>query len=70
MQLYLATQPIYEAIADDPALPAELLPADWPAHDLGAALTAADETLGPPAERQVQAIRERLTAPVAGAITR
>jgi phenylacetic acid degradation operon negative regulatory protein len=69
-QLYLATQPIYDAIADDPALPAELLPANWPAHELGAALTAANETLGPPAAGQVQAIRARLTTPRAQAITR
>jgi phenylacetic acid degradation operon negative regulatory protein len=69
-QLYLATQPIYDAIADDPTLPNELLPAGWPAHELGAALSAANQTLGPPAARQVQAISDHLTAEPAPAITR
>lgn len=36
-----ATLPIFEASADDPDLPAELLPADWPGDQLGAALTRA-----------------------------
>jgi phenylacetic acid degradation operon negative regulatory protein len=33
-----ATLPIFEASAADPDLPAELLPADWPGHQLGSAL--------------------------------
>ncbi len=33
-----ATLPIYATIADDPDLPAELLPADWPGAELSSAL--------------------------------
>jgi phenylacetic acid degradation operon negative regulatory protein len=33
-----ATLPVYEVTADDPDLPAELLPADWPGDQLTAAL--------------------------------
>jgi phenylacetic acid degradation operon negative regulatory protein len=42
-----ATLPIYEASADDPDLPAELLPADWPGQQLSAALSRAFQTFGP-----------------------
>ncbi|MGH3125202.1 MAG: PaaX family transcriptional regulator C-terminal domain-containing protein, partial [Streptosporangiaceae bacterium] len=33
-----ATLPVYEVTADDPDLPAELLPADWPGDELTSAL--------------------------------
>jgi phenylacetic acid degradation operon negative regulatory protein len=42
-----ATLPIYEAGAEDPDLPAELLPADWPGQQLGAALGRAFQVFGP-----------------------
>ena len=55
-RLYATTQPIYEAVADDPALPTQLLPADWPGRQLGAALTAANAALGPAALKQLRAL--------------
>ena len=42
-----ATLPIYEAVADDPDLPAPLRPPDWPAPELGRALTGALQAFGP-----------------------
>jgi phenylacetic acid degradation operon negative regulatory protein len=42
-----ATLPIYEAGAEDPDLPADLLPADWPGPQLGAALSRAFQVFGP-----------------------
>jgi phenylacetic acid degradation operon negative regulatory protein len=51
-----ATQPIYQAISQDPLLPSELLPDDWPAPELGAALQAALQTLGPAAVAYVQTL--------------
>jgi phenylacetic acid degradation operon negative regulatory protein len=42
-----ATLPLFEATANDPDLPAELLPEDWPAAQLGAALRRAFEVFGP-----------------------
>jgi DNA-binding transcriptional regulator PaaX len=56
-RLYATTQPIYETVAHDPALPAQLLPADWPGHHLGAALTAANRALGPAALEQLHALK-------------
>lgn len=38
-QFAAATLPVYAAVGRDPSLPAELLPADWPAADLGDAMT-------------------------------
>jgi phenylacetic acid degradation operon negative regulatory protein len=51
-----ATQPVYEAISRDPLLPAELLPDDWPGAELGAALQAALQTLGPAAVAHVHTL--------------
>ena len=51
-----ATQPIYAAISQDPLLPSELLPDDWPAAELGAALRAALQTLGPAAVAYVHTL--------------
>jgi len=59
-RLYQATQPIYDAVAQDPALPHELLPADWPAHQLGAALARANAILGPSAVEQLHALKTNL----------
>jgi phenylacetic acid degradation operon negative regulatory protein len=36
-----ATLPVYQAVADDPDLPAELLPAGWPGDELTSALAQA-----------------------------
>ncbi len=44
-----AMQPIYQAIANDPLVPQELLPADWPAPELSAAFQTALQTFAPPA---------------------
>jgi phenylacetic acid degradation operon negative regulatory protein len=51
-----ATQPVYEAIAQDPLLPGELLPDDWPGAELGAALQAALRALGPAAVAYVHTL--------------
>jgi len=42
-----ATLPLFEAGAKDPDLPAELLPADWPGTQIGAALNRAFVAFGP-----------------------
>ncbi len=42
-----ATLPIFEVSAADPDLPTELLPADWPSAELGAALGKALRVFGP-----------------------
>jgi phenylacetic acid degradation operon negative regulatory protein len=59
-RLYGATRPIYDAVADDPALPGELLPPGWPAPELAAALTDANATLGPAAVEQLSKLEARL----------
>jgi hypothetical protein len=51
-----ATQPVYEAISQDPLLPSELLPDDWPGPELGAALQAAHRALGPAAVAYVHTL--------------
>lgn len=55
--LAAAMQPTYETIGRDPLLPRELLPDDWPAAALGAAFTAALQTLGPAAVAYVDTLR-------------
>jgi phenylacetic acid degradation operon negative regulatory protein len=52
-----ATQPVYQAIAQDPLLPNELLPDDWPRAELSAALQAAHRALGPAAVAYVHTLR-------------
>ena len=42
-----ATLPVYQVTADDPDLPAELLPDDWPGDDLSSALGQALRTFFP-----------------------
>lgn len=42
-----ATLPIYQAMADDPGLPRELLPAEWPAAETSSALDEALNAFGP-----------------------
>jgi phenylacetic acid degradation operon negative regulatory protein len=59
-RLHRITQPIYDAVSDDPALPAQLLSDDWPAAELGASLGAAHQLLGPLAVAHAAALRERL----------
>ncbi len=53
-----ATMPLFTAIGRDPALPAALLPEDWAAPEVGAALGRAVRTLGPPAVRFVAELSE------------
>jgi DNA-binding transcriptional regulator PaaX len=50
---------LYEAIADDPGLPAALLPPAWPAGEVGAALGAALRALGPAVSRYIDELRDR-----------
>jgi phenylacetic acid degradation operon negative regulatory protein len=42
-----ATLPLYEASTDDPDLPDELLPGDWPGGQIGLALGRAFQAFGP-----------------------
>lgn len=58
-QLHEIMGPIYDAIANDPALPAALLPDDWPAHDLGLAVAATFQRLGPSAVAHVRTLQTR-----------
>jgi phenylacetic acid degradation operon negative regulatory protein len=61
-----ATLPMYEAVADDPGLPAELLPAQWPAPELGAALAEALRAFGPPVTAHISDLRSRAHQATAG----
>jgi phenylacetic acid degradation operon negative regulatory protein len=51
-----AVLPLYQAGAADPALPAELLPPDWPAVELGAAIGRAFAVFAPPVGEYLDAI--------------
>jgi DNA-binding transcriptional regulator PaaX len=42
-----ATLPVYDATAEDPDLPADLLPADWPGDQLASTLGQAMRTFYP-----------------------
>jgi phenylacetic acid degradation operon negative regulatory protein len=42
-----AARPLYEASADDPDLPDDLLPADWPAQQLGQTIGRSFRVFGP-----------------------
>lgn len=55
--LATATLPIYEAIRDDPELPAQLLAPDWPQQRLRTELTACLRALVPGVEEYVAALR-------------
>ncbi len=55
--LAAALLPVYEAVADDPSLPVELLPPAWPAAEVGAALGTALRALGPAVSRHVADLR-------------
>jgi len=57
--LAAATLPIYEAIADDPGLPSDLLPPAWPGAALSAALGEALRTFGPPIAQYVKSLRDQ-----------
>jgi phenylacetic acid degradation operon negative regulatory protein len=59
--LAVATLPIYEAIRDDPGLPAQLLPPDWPQPELRAALAEALMCLSPGVRSYVEQLRSELT---------
>jgi phenylacetic acid degradation operon negative regulatory protein len=52
-----ATLPIYRAVADDPGLPAALLPPGWPAPELGAALGEALGAFGPAVGAHIDGLR-------------
>jgi phenylacetic acid degradation operon negative regulatory protein len=54
-----ATLPIYQAVADDPGLPGDLLPRDWPAPELGAALGEALRAFGPAVSDHIDELRAR-----------
>ena len=60
--LAAALLPVYEAIADDPGLPGELLPPAWPAAEVGAALGGALRVLGPPVSVHIDDLRRRARA--------
>ncbi|MGI8624904.1 MAG: PaaX family transcriptional regulator C-terminal domain-containing protein [Solirubrobacteraceae bacterium] len=59
-RLEAATRPLYEAVSEDPALPAALLPDDWPSQQLGATLTAALRARAPAAIAHVRALAAAL----------
>jgi phenylacetic acid degradation operon negative regulatory protein len=61
-----AALPLYEAVADDPGLPAELLPAQWPAPELGAALGKALRAFGPPVTTHIADLRSLAQRSIAG----
>jgi phenylacetic acid degradation operon negative regulatory protein len=52
-----ATLPLYQAMADDPGLPADLLPPDWPGQALGAALDDALRAFGPAVNAYLAGLR-------------
>jgi phenylacetic acid degradation operon negative regulatory protein len=56
-----ATLPIYQAVADDPGLPAALCPPDWPAPALGRALAGALQAFGPAVAAYLTEQRQRAT---------
>lgn len=55
-RLEAVTRPIYEAVGDDAALPAALLPADWPGPELGRSLGTALAALSPAAAAYVRTL--------------
>ena len=59
--LATATLPIYEAIRDDPGLPPQLLPPEWPQPELRAALTEALRCLAPGVRSYIEHLRSELT---------
>jgi phenylacetic acid degradation operon negative regulatory protein len=60
-QLHALSRPIYDAVAQDPALPEPLLPDEWPAEELGAALVAVNQQLGPAAVEHVRNLAHNRT---------
>lgn len=58
-----AALPIYEAIADDPGLPADLLPEAWPGPDLSAALGEALRVFGPAVATYIHELQDRPREP-------
>ena len=51
--------PLYETAAADPDLPAELLPADWPGREVGAAIGEAIQTFWPIMEGYIDGVTRR-----------
>lgn len=51
-------QPVYAAAGDDPDLPTELLPADWPGERLGQTIGIALRALGPAVGVYLEALRQ------------
>jgi phenylacetic acid degradation operon negative regulatory protein len=60
-QLHALSGPIYDAVTQDPALPKPLLPDEWPAEELGAALVAVNQQLGPAAVEYVRNLAHNRT---------
>lgn len=60
--LAAATLPMYEAIGDDPGLPADLLPRGWPGPQLSTALGEALRTFGPAVGAHLDHLRPVPTA--------
>lgn len=56
--LAAALLPVYEASADDPDLPAELLPADWPGDQIGITLNRAYRVFAPLLDEYLARLRE------------
>jgi phenylacetic acid degradation operon negative regulatory protein len=64
-----ATLPVYQAVADDPGLPPALLPPDWPAPELGAALGEAIRGFGPAVAGHIADLRRRVTGEGRASVT-
>jgi phenylacetic acid degradation operon negative regulatory protein len=58
--LFEALRPVYAVIGDDPDLPSELLPADWPGDQLGQVIGAVLAVLGPAVGAYLDPLREEL----------
>ena len=59
--LAAALLPVYEAAADDPDLPGELLPADWPGDQVGVTLGQAHRVFAPLLGEYLALLREHCT---------
>ncbi|MFN2569860.1 MAG: PaaX family transcriptional regulator C-terminal domain-containing protein [Candidatus Dormibacteria bacterium] len=62
--LAAATLLIYEAVADDPGLPVELLPPTWPAPEMGEALATALRVFGPAVGAYISGLRQAHSQPM------
>ena len=57
------TLPVYEVAADDPDLPAALLPPDWPGQHIGPTLHQAHQVFGPLLESYFATLTDHAAAP-------